>query len=381
MRILSVAILLIACGGEPIKTGTTWTVKSTTNSVTKSFTLREGGTPVESLGPLGASESPCATGQVLAETSKGSLSVTTFGEHYTSLAVLGSTEVYHPLVPNENEYSSALASIIQERNKSAVSSQTVTVSYDPNSTIGNTTLTEYSSNFYEYDEDGEVVLDENDNPVIIDPIETDASYYGVSADEYVVRFDVGNIWMDPDSEITTGDVELLTRNDPKMGDIWSSVNGNTIYVSQGVEQVSFAAGLIQKANKVDIYEVGTLQTDGADVIVQCLNVGSNQSQSDNPAEPSTAYERSYLDQACNGTFQHVKSGTQWWVDNVLIKESSITTHIFVKKFGYEWYETDESGENCNRVTSHTFDNPLGILFVEYDLTTETMESGVTAWVE
>jgi hypothetical protein len=370
--------MLIGCGGEPIQMGTIWTFKKTSSSVTKSFTLKNGGAPVDSLGPLGTSGQPCEmTGLVLAETSAGSVTTTTLGEHYVNSSVLGITEVYHPLVPNENEYSSSSASIIQERTRGAEYGQTTTVTFDPNSTTSETTVTNYSSHVEYYDDDGDPETPE----IPVAPIETDASYYGVSADEYVVRFEVGNMWMDPESEITTGDVELLTRNDPQAGDIWSSVNGNTIYVSQGNEQVSFAGGVVKKSDKIEMFEVGTLQTDGADVIDQCVNVGANQLQTDEFDAASTALARSYLDEACSGTFQHVKTGTQWWVKNVLVKESSTTTRIEIKEYGYEWYETDESGEACVRLTSMTLDNPVAVLYVHYDLITEVLEGGVTTWAE
>ena len=79
----------------------------TTETATRtSYWLRDGGTPVESIGPLGSSSS-C----ILAETSAGTSTSTSTSETLTVNTALGDTELYHPLVPNGNEFSSEFATV------------------------------------------------------------------------------------------------------------------------------------------------------------------------------------------------------------------------------------------------------------------------------
>ena len=52
----------------------------------------------------------------------------------------------------------------------------------------------------------------------------------ITTDEYVVEFPLGNLWSDPDTEVSASDVTLLTRFEPNVGDIWASQNGNTVYI-------------------------------------------------------------------------------------------------------------------------------------------------------
>ena len=164
MRLLIVSMFLSACGGSaPIDVGVSWTTNITSESTRTSYWLRQGAeAPTESIGPLGTSSS-C----ILAETSAGSSSISTFGEYVTKSSVLGTTEVYHPLVPNSDKFSSDLASVIQERTTGGEYTTTTTVTYDPDSTIGNSTTNTYSD----------------------DLIETAATFHGISVDEYVNLFE------------------------------------------------------------------------------------------------------------------------------------------------------------------------------------------------
>jgi hypothetical protein len=355
MRLFIVSFLLTACSGSPpIDVGTSWTMNTTSETTQTSYWLRQGAEePTESIGPLGESSS-C----ILAETSAGTSTSISSGEYVTKSSVLGSTEVYHPLVPNSEDYSSMLASVVQESTSGGEYTSTTSVDYDPDSTLGNSTTTTYADS----------------------EIETEATFHGISADEYVVRFGLGNIWLNPEEDVTIGNVELLTRSNPDLGDIWASENGNTIYASQGVEQVSFA-GLVKKANKIEMYEVGNLQDEGGDILEQCLNIGLSQNQTTDPDSSNSSQERVFVDPGCQGDFEHVKTGTQWWYDSVLVKESSTVQRIEITRRGYEWFETDSTGSVCTRIVSDTKDSPNAILFVEYDLIVETIQSGITSWSE
>ena len=62
-----------------------------------------------------------------------------------------------------------------------------------------------------------------------------------------------------------------------MGDIWSSVDGNTVFISAGTEPLALG-GKTYNVSSVAMYEVGTLQDNGADAINQCINIGLSQDQ-------------------------------------------------------------------------------------------------------
>lgn len=349
----TLSVLAIGCGGGPIAGGTSWTLKTTETSTSTSYWLRQGGNPIESVGPLSS-----GTSCILAETSGGTATSTSSSETFTVNTALGDTELYHPLVPNGDDFSSTMATVLQRRTRGAASVESTVMTYDPNSVIGNTTTTTYAD----------------------EAIETEASFHGIASDEYVVEFPLGNIWSDPDAEVSASDVTLLTRHDPDAGDIWASQSGNTVYIAGIKEQISFA-GVVKKATRVEAFEVGGLQSDGGDIIDQCFNIGKAQQQSTNPDVGNSSTDILFLDAACTGLFEHVKVGTEWWFGSILVKESSTVTNIEITNFGYEWFELDETGTTCSRQVSQTYDSPNAILFVEYDLVTTERNSGISKWVE
>ena len=348
-----VSLVGMGCGGGPINAGTSWTMKTTETSTRTSYWLRQGGDPVESTGPLGS-----ATSCILAETSSGTASSTSTSETFTVNTALGDTELFHPLVPNSDDFGSTMATVLQRRTRGAASVESVVMVYDPDSVIGNTTTTTYAD----------------------EEIETEASFHGIAADEYVVEFSLGNIWSDPDSEVNASDVTLLTRNEPSSGDIWASQTGNTVYIAGAKEQISFA-GAVKKSTRVEAYEAGGLQSDGGDIIEQCFNIGKDQQQSTNPDVGNSSTDVLFLDPSCTGLFEHLKVGTEWWFGSIMVKELSNVTNIEITNFGYEWYELDDSGTLCNRQVSQTYDSPNAILFVEYDLITTERSAGISKWVE
>ena len=199
-------------------------------------------------------------------------------------------------------------------------------------------------------------------------------------DEYVVEFPLGNLLSDPDTEVSASDVTLLTRFEPNVGDIWSSQNGNTVYIAGLKEQLQIS-GAIQKAVKVEAYEAGNLKGDGGDIIDQCFQFGLAQNQTNDPDSANSSASVLYLDSGCTDTFEHVRVGSEWWLGAVLVKESAEVTSIEITNYGYEWYELNDTGTECLRQVSQTQDSPNAMLFVEYDLITATRESKITKWVE
>ena len=118
---------------------------------------------------------------------------------------------------------------------------------------------------------------------------------------------------------------------------------------------------------------------------QCINAGAKQYQSTDPADTQADESQALLDDGCQGNFTHVKSGTQWWYQNLLIKEEATVQTISIADdgYGYEWYEDDGFG-TCTRMTSKISNNdPLlnPLIFVEYQLTTSTYIKELGDWVE
>ena len=352
--------LLIGCASGPVPEGLSWTVKNKETVTRTTFMHTMGGNPKASIGPIGTGAT-C----LLAQESQGSSISKTISETYITSTVLGYTEVYHPLVPNDETYSATLASVIQQSTQGASSTETITTSYDPTGTFGLITNTVYTDT----------------------AIETEASFHGVSADEYLVQFPLGNIWKDPEEDLRISDVELLTRVDPEMGDIWASTNGNTIYIAQAKEPKGQG-----KAQKIYAYAADGVTPDtegeddgetatGANVIDECFNIGLAQFQTNDPASESVSLSQVLEDSGCSSVFEHVKVGTEWWFRNVKIDESSTSYDVEITDFGYEWYEMNETGDTCTRVTSRTLDNPAALLFVQYDLIETVLEAELDSWSE
>ena len=364
MRFFLPAFLLLGCGPQPpIEVGLNWELNTEYSSVTQSFWLRASGEPIESVGPL-----ETASSCLLAETSAGTYYSEETGTRTALSKVIGMTEMYHPLVPNSAEFSTSLASVIQHRERNAGYAYDSTVTYDPESVIGNIEVNSYRD-----------FLCADENTPVEDCVapETEASFHGVSADEYAVKFQLGQLWQDPESG-SVEDVELLTRINPERGDIWSSVDGNTVFISAGTEPLALG-GKTYNVSSVAMYEVGTLQDNGADAINQCINIGLSQDQTNDPEGANGSTTIAFLDSACVDKFTHAKSGQQWWYGSVLVKEISENQEINITKWGYEWYELDETGSTCSRVVSDSPDNVNAALFIEYDLTTETRTSSIGRW--
>ena len=74
----------------------------------------------------------CSSSCILAETSAGTSTSTSTSETLTVNTALGDTELFHPLVPNGDEFSSELATVLQRRTRGAGSVETTTQFIDPN---------------------------------------------------------------------------------------------------------------------------------------------------------------------------------------------------------------------------------------------------------
>ena len=185
---------------------------------------------------------------------------------------------------------------VQHRERNAGYAYDSTVTYDPDSVIGNVEVNSYRDF---------LCADENTPIEDCEAPETEASFHGVSADEYAVKFQLGQLWQDPESG-SVEDVELLTRINPERGDIWSSVDGNTV----SAEPLALG-GKTYNVSSVAMYEVGTLQDNGADAINQCINIGLSQDQTNDPEGLNGSTTIAFLDAACENDLPSIGSTVVW----------------------------------------------------------------------
>jgi len=275
------------------------------------------------------------------------------------LQIIAHTNLNHPLIPNEEDvFAEREAMVFQERVRTAANLYIEESIIDPANPTAVTTNT--------YSDEAQ---------------ETSSSYFGVTADEYVVRFELGTLWNDFES-VGPSAIELWTRNNPTVGDVWVSTNGNTIYIYAGVDVLTLG-GVPKEVHKVEMYEVGGLQPEGSDVYNQCLSIGREQLQSTDPNQTQQDLEEVFLDGGCVGVFTHVKTGTQWWYQNLLVQEEGQTTDIEILDYGFEWYEADAMLGSCSRMTSMSYGDPLipAQAFVEYTLTTRSYKTELEEWVQ
>lgn len=353
MRLISIVPLLVACSADTYPLGFQFTTVVDFTQTTTSYRIVNGGEPEESVGVVGSGET-----QSIASSSAGSRLATTVGQQQILSTVVGETKLSHPLVPNEDDFDKIPASVIQERRRSAAYSIVDELIFDPTLDTPQYSLTSYTD----------------------DAILTEAGYYGVAADEYVVRFDLGTLWQDFEEDVELNDVELMTRNQPEEGDVWASENGNVLYIYAGVTALNFA-GQAEKVDKVEMFEATTLQPEGADVYTQCLYTGKIQVDStDNQDIVDSSTDTLLLDSGCAGDFTHLKVGTQLWYKNVLVSEEAMQQVVSITDYGYEWYEESEPNV-WTRLTSPTMDEPTAVPYVEYTLTESTETLKVTKWLE
>lgn len=360
---MSIISLLLACGGSDVyqgtqlaSVGTNYTLTTTSTSETGFFRISGGGEAVESTG-LVESAADCVSASAVLTTRRE----TSEEESIQLLQVIAHTQLNHPLIPDEEDvFSPRQAMVLQDRSRTGRHSYIEETRYDP------TTFATYNTNRY---------TDEEQT--------TSSSYFGVTADEYVVRFGLGDLWSDFEN-LDASSVELWTKNNPQVGDVWVSENGNILYVYAG-EDVLTLGSLPHEVQKVEMYEVGSIQPDGSKIFDDCLDIGTSQLQSTDPNEVQQDLDEVFLDPGCMDSFTHVKVGTQWWYQNLLVKEEATSMEVEICEdcYGFEWYESDLATSSCSRQTSTVYGDPLvpAEPFVEYALTTKTYTTEISDWVE
>ena len=317
----------------------------------------EPGDVTEQKGVVGVGEN-C----VIARQSSGTLRSDIVYEQQRAYNVVGETLADLPLVPGEQqEWSDVPVSVLKESSQlsSWVQSTETFVDPSPDAEVVQWEETRYSDGV----------------------ISTSAGYFGVAADEYLVRLEMADLWEDLE-DITPADVTLLTRHDPQDGDVWPAVNGNSLFVYAGTEDLNLAGTEMKKTDKVNVYATGNVQAaGGAGVFEQCLNLGLSQLQTTDPNAEDASVDSALLDPGCAGNFVHVQQGTQWWYDNALVKSETTDTVVTVSAYGFEWFVEDVDLGTCTRQTSLTRDEPAAKAFIEYTVTQTQVAQAITAYTE
>lgn len=354
--------LAFACKpGAPLSANLAVESATTAQAESAAFRVVEGDIPgtagdvVEQKGVVGSGEN-C----VIARQSSGTLYTTLVYEQQQAYNVVGETEADLPLVPGEQEeWSRVPVSVVKASSRLA-------------------TWSEARESFVDPSPDAEVVQwDEvryDDGNIV-----TTAGFHGVAADEFVVRIEMADLWDDLE-DLDATDIQLMTRHEPQKGDVWPSVNGNSLFVYQGHEPLTVGGTTMKKADKVAIYATGNADWQSG-IFEQCLYLGLNQLQTTDPNVESSSIDKAILDPGCVGSFVHVQEGTEWWYHNVLVKSEAEQSVVNVRDYGFEWFVEDEASGSCTRQTSLTRDDPTAKLFVEYTVTLTTVTQQVSSFTE
>ena len=294
--------------------------------------------------------------------------------------VVGETPWDHPLLPG-NDYSRTMLSVIQEM------------------VVSDGTTNEEES-FVVVNPDGIVAYQDTTDQYT--GRTTDASYYGMAVDEYLIKVTSLDMWNNLEDSgrnqgplavntatdwlgvngSATQTVQLLTKHKPKKYDMWSSTNGDFLYFFDDTEKMP-VGGKDVKADRIVITTTGNVDPAASTLVDNCLNVGLYSYTTNNPDTDvlDDVVNVAHLDAGCGGDFVHQMVGTQWWYKDVLVKAQTTTYIVNISDWGYEWTEFDDSLTTCTRMTSNRQDSPTATLFVEYDVTTVVSNYQVNTWTE
>ena len=378
MRHLSVCTLLLAaCGGAdqvtpaPLKAGTTITGASQITSTTKLWKYTPEAGAVEQKGTIGTG-SDCD----VAGASSGTATVSEVGVRNTTLQVLGNTVSRHPLIPGEDVFGGIGISVVAEQVTEESNTNRVEVFEQPDA--DQETFTETTS--------------------IPDDVSTSSRFVGRAVDEFHVQIAPLDLygdqsWLECEDIYcsSTGadippapfrnDPTLLTMANPSVGDVWMSTNGNIVYRFEGSENVAIGDRTL-RANKVQVFINGEYDGAAASVAEDCVFEQPFQSQTDEDEQTSLLSTQAIIDSGCENDYVHQQTGTQYWVDGVLVGFQGRTVQVEIIDAGYEWFVEADGVDLCNRVTSDV-DNPDedSNFFVQYRVVEEVEEFAATSWSE
>lgn len=249
---------------------------------------------------------------------------------------------------------------------------------------------------------------------------TESEYFGLIGQQYLSAVRPLDIWTDlswavPQTDPYGGSLygspsdrprlSLWTKRNPAVGEIWTSLDGMTLYTMTGTDVVTDGGGVDRPVNVVSVHSIQPVQPDGRAVAENCLvtkpwisprlefaaaGPGLNQGDTGDTADTSETAETAdtsdpgsgdadertelFLDASCFGAYSTQTVGTEWWWGDVLVKRDTTTYSVSVVDggeggYGYEWYT--ESGAGCSRNTSTLTpdDESLGAKpFIQYSVT-------------
>jgi hypothetical protein len=328
-------------------------VKSTSQvkETTKVYREVKGSAPGESTGLIGYGET-CTE----AMASSGTMTVESVLEKHTNMQVVGETLVPR-LIPNDtHEQEEVWLSLVMENTREAGTDYEIRNHYSPwedPTTWTTETLTDAAQ-------------------------QTETSYYGVTAEEYVAKFELASMWPADDAGLSPGDAEMLTKHKPQKGDVWFSQNGNSVYMFDDFEEMSVGDEDLNTA-RVLVYESGDVELANSGILSDCISSGRDQLGNTVPGSSFYDDEVAMLDAGCEGGFRHVQTGTQWWYEGILVKEEVINVDVTVHDYGWEWYESTTS--SCSRQTSVRRPDVVADLFIEFSVTTSEEMREAEDWFE
>lgn len=353
--------------GVPYAVGQLWTAQQQFTSVSTSYKAIEGeAAPVESKGTIGFG-SNCST----ARASAGKLTETINVLNDLSFEVVGNTVAHHPLKPGEDGFNQIGVSVLNERSFEVGDVNTVESFADPEGDVSEFTVTTTASLGGE----------------------TSSVYSGVAADEYVVRLFPLDLWSEWD-ENQFGDgaengefqqpaegprnFELLTRHNPKKGDVWTSLSGLTFYAFDGTEK--FPVGdKNQTVDRVLAYTNGNIDATGASVLEKCLVLGDLEVTNTADNDQNVLTQSVTLDPGCEGRFEHQRVGLERWYGNALVSFEGQQVFVTINDIGWEYFEDDD--DTCARNVDDVKPTDAGDakLFVEYTVEVVNTTYAVDSW--
>jgi hypothetical protein len=340
---------LFACsGGGPYPVGLVLKSDITVETETNSYRDVQGNVPVESVGVIGFAET-CAE----AQTSQGSLYAHGLTDGRENLQVVGQTKVPTVVPDDDHEQKDVWISLVMVTERTGSTVMSSGEYYDPTS------------------ETGSYVVEQLEDT----PIETEVSYFGVTADDYIAAFTLDSLWPSDDAGLNPTDAQMLTKNKPQKGEIWFSQNGNIVYIYEGKEVVT-VSGTRLKSDKVQVYEAAEVEVTKDGIMDQCINEGANQYDGQGTSEDFDQ-QIAFLDTGCEASFRHTQTGTQWWYEGVLVKAEVTNIDVTVTDYGYEWYSS-ETGY-CERQTSVVRPDVDSDLFIEYEVSESLVKRTATSW--
>jgi hypothetical protein len=186
------------------------------------------------------------------------------------------------------------------------------------------------------------------------------------------------MWPADDAGLSPGDAEMLTKHQPKKGDVWFSQNGNSVYMFDDFEAIIIGDEDLKSA-RVLVYESGDVELASSGILGDCISNGRDQLGNSFPGATYYDDEVTLLDSGCEGGFRHVQTGTQWWHNGILIKEEVVNVDVTVHDYGWEWYESDANW--CNRQTSTRRPDVVADLYIEFSVTTSEETREAEEWFE